>query len=83
MSTTSIATGPARATAWTRPLPRLIRRYIDAFCARRIRRNLQTKLEDLSDRELEDIGVTRGDIEYIAQAALSIDPRFPTRITLR
>jgi len=35
---------------------------------------LQERLCDLSDRELRDIGITRGEIDYIA-ANRSVDPR--------
>ena len=41
---------------------------------RRERQNLQAALDHLSDRELIDIGVTRGEIDYVASKR-SIDPR--------
>ena len=36
--------------------------------------NYESDLNDLSDRELTDIGIARGEIDYIA-ANRSIDPR--------
>lgn len=39
------------------------------------RRGLQAALEDLSDKELNDIGITRGEIDYVARGSRSIDPR--------
>lgn len=52
----------------------LFRRYWAAFQDRRTRRSLQTSLWDLSDRELIDIGTTRGEIDYVASHR-DIDPR--------
>ena len=40
--------------------------YWNAFQERRKRRRLQANLCDLSDRELMDIGITRGEVDYIA-----------------
>jgi len=57
--------------------------YWNAFREWRQSKWLRATLEELSDRELNDIGVTRGEIDHLAQSALSIDPRFPTRPTLR
>jgi uncharacterized protein YjiS (DUF1127 family) len=48
-----------RTAASTRSVLSLIKRYWRAFRERR--------LHDLSDRELMDIGVTRGEIDYIAR----------------
>jgi uncharacterized protein YjiS (DUF1127 family) len=41
----------------------------------RDRQRLQAALEELSDRELKDVGITRGEIGYFARSALSDDPR--------
>jgi uncharacterized protein YjiS (DUF1127 family) len=41
----------------------------------RDRERLRTALDQLSDKELRDIGITRGEIDYVARAARSIDPR--------
>ena len=48
--------------------------YWNAFQERRKRQRLLANLCDLSDRELMDIGTTRGEIDYIASNR-SIDPR--------
>ena len=48
--------------------------YWNAFQEWRKRRRLLANLCDLSDRELMDIGTTRGEIDYIASNR-GIDPR--------
>ena len=48
--------------------------YWNAFQEWRKRQRLRATLCDLSDRELMDIGTTRGEIDYIASNH-SIDPR--------
>jgi len=48
--------------------------YWNAFQAWRKRQRLRATLCDLSDRELMDIGTTRGEIDYVASNR-SIDPR--------
>jgi uncharacterized protein YjiS (DUF1127 family) len=40
--------------------------YWNAFLEWRKRRRLLTNLCDLSDRELTDIGIARGEIDYLA-----------------
>jgi uncharacterized protein YjiS (DUF1127 family) len=45
-----------------------------AFQERRKHQKLRASLCDLSDRELMDIGTTRGEIDYVASNR-SIDPR--------
>ena len=55
------AAGPAAAS--TRSVLGLLRRYWYAFQERRQRPRVT--LQDLSDRELMDIGLTRGEIDYI------------------
>ena len=49
--------------------------YWDAFQERRKRQRLRTALCDLSDRELRDIGTTRGEIDYVASNRSDIHPR--------
>jgi uncharacterized protein YjiS (DUF1127 family) len=44
----------------------LLERYWRAFQDQRHRESLRATLQDLSDRELMDIGVTRAEIDYIA-----------------
>jgi uncharacterized protein YjiS (DUF1127 family) len=48
--------------------------YWNAFQEWRKRRRLLANLCDLSDRELMDIGTTRGEIDYVASNRL-VDPR--------
>jgi uncharacterized protein YjiS (DUF1127 family) len=57
------AAGPAGAS--TRSVLGLLRRYWSAFQERRRRRSLRVNLQELSDRELMDIGLTRGQIDYL------------------
>ncbi|MET4261154.1 uncharacterized protein YjiS (DUF1127 family) [Bradyrhizobium sp. S3.12.5] len=57
------AAGPAGAS--TPSVPGLLRRYWLAFQERRRRRSLRVNLHELSDRELMDIGLTRGQIDYL------------------
>lgn len=47
---------------------------LNAYRERRQRRRLQAALLDLSDRELMDIGTTRGEVDYVA-ANRACDPR--------
>jgi uncharacterized protein YjiS (DUF1127 family) len=61
-------------TGSTRRVSSFFRRYWDAFQERRKRERLRADLSDLNDWELQDIGVTRGEIDYIASNR-SIDPR--------
>jgi uncharacterized protein YjiS (DUF1127 family) len=46
----------------------------DAFLERRERQKLSAALSELSDRELMDIGTTRGEIDYVASHR-RIDPQ--------
>ena len=52
----------------------LLRRYWDAFQERRTRERLRADLCDLNDFELHDIGITRGEIDYVVSNR-SIEPR--------
>ena len=74
MSATYAATGLRQTAAWTRCVSSFFKRYCGAFQERRKRQKLRATLCDLSDRELMDIGTTRGEIDYVA-ANRSIDPR--------
>jgi uncharacterized protein YjiS (DUF1127 family) len=51
-----------------------LKRSWGAFLEWRERCRLRARLYDLSDRELRDIGTTRGEIDYVASNR-SIDPR--------
>jgi uncharacterized protein YjiS (DUF1127 family) len=74
MNTAHSAIGLGRMTGSTRRVSSLFKRYWDAFQERRKRESLRAKLSDLNDWELQDIGITRGEIDYIASNR-SIDPR--------
>ena len=74
MSTIYGATELRKTTASTRHISRHFRRYWCAFRERRERQRLRTALYDLSDRELMDIGSTRGEIDYVASHR-DVDPR--------
>ena len=74
MSTTFGATGLGQTAASTRRVSSLFQRYLGAFQERRKRQRLRATLSDLSDRELMDIGTTRGEIDYVASNR-TIDPR--------
>jgi uncharacterized protein YjiS (DUF1127 family) len=54
------------ATDDTRNVLSLLKQYWRSFCVWRQRQSSQTTLHDLSDKELKDIGVTRGQIDHIA-----------------
>jgi uncharacterized protein YjiS (DUF1127 family) len=55
-----------QAIALTSHVFRFFRACWAAFQERRKRTRLRTELYDLSDLELRDIGITRGEIEYFA-----------------
>ena len=74
MSTTYGATGLGQTTVSTRRVSSFFKRYWDAFQDWRKRERLRTCLSGLDDRELQDIGITRGEIDYVASNR-DIDPR--------
>jgi uncharacterized protein YjiS (DUF1127 family) len=74
MSTTHSATGWRPAVTSFRRITSFFKGYWDAFRERRERQRLRLALCDLSDRELMDIGTTRGEIDYVASNR-GIDPR--------
>jgi uncharacterized protein YjiS (DUF1127 family) len=74
MSTTYGSTGLGKTAASTRRVSGFFKRYWGAFQERRKRQRLRVTLCDLSDRELMDIGTTRGEIDYVASNR-GIDPR--------
>jgi uncharacterized protein YjiS (DUF1127 family) len=74
MSTAYGETGLGQTAALTRRVPSFFKRYWDAFQERRKRERLRADLSDLNDWELQDIGITRCEIDYIASNR-SIDPR--------
>ena len=74
MSTTYDARRLGQAAASTRYVSSFFKRCWSALLERRKRQRLRTALCDLSDRELLDIGTTRGEIDYVASNR-DIDPR--------
>jgi uncharacterized protein YjiS (DUF1127 family) len=68
------AAGLVQTTASTRRVSSLFGRYWDAFQERRKGQTLRATLCDLNDRELQNIGIARGEIDYVASNH-SIDPR--------
>ena len=74
MSTTHSTTWLERTSISTRHVSSFIWKYWDAFQERRERQKLRAATSDLSDRELTDIGTTRGEIDYVASQR-GIDPR--------
>jgi uncharacterized protein YjiS (DUF1127 family) len=81
MNTTFSTTGLAQTTGSTRRVFSLVRRYWGAFQEWRKRERLRADLCGLNDRELQDIGIARGEVDYVASNR-SIDPR-GVRSTLR
>jgi uncharacterized protein YjiS (DUF1127 family) len=71
MSTTYGATGLGQTAVSTRRVSSFFKRYWGAFQERRKRQRLRATL---CDRELMDIGTTRGEIDYVASNR-GIDPR--------
>jgi len=74
MTTIYSTTWLDRTSASTWYVSSLILKCWDAFQERRERQKLCSALSELSDRELIDIGTTRGEIGYVASNR-SIDPR--------
>jgi len=70
MSTTRLE----RTSVSARHVSSFIWKYWDAFQEGYERQKLRATLSDLSDRDLADIGTTRGEIDYIASHR-SVDPR--------
>ena len=62
MNTTELG----QTLAVTPQLFRFFRAYWATFQERRKREKLRADLNDLNDRELGDIGTTRGEIDYVA-----------------
>ena len=65
MRTTYDATGLEQAAASTRRASNVFKRSWDALQERRKRHALRATLCNLSDAGLMDIGLTRGEIDYV------------------
>ena len=73
MSTIHETTELGQVTA-RRQVSSPLEKYWGAFQEWRKRQRLRANLCDLSDRELMDIGITRGEIDYVASNR-GCDPR--------
>jgi uncharacterized protein YjiS (DUF1127 family) len=65
MSTTISRTDFAQTTPWTRRVFSLVERVRVDLQEWRKREELRTKLCSLNDNELQDIGIARGEIDYV------------------
>ena len=74
MNTAHGATALGQTTVSTRRVSSFFKRYWGAFQERRKRERVRADLSYLNDLELKDIGITRGEIDYVASNR-SIDPR--------
>ncbi len=74
MTTTHGTSWLERTSVSTRHVSSFIWKCWNAFQERRERQKLSATLSDLSNRELTDIGTTRGEIDYVASHR-GIDPR--------
>jgi uncharacterized protein YjiS (DUF1127 family) len=74
MDTTFSTTGLAQTTRSTRRVFNLFRRSWGAFQEWRKRERLRADLCGLNDREFQDIGITRGEVDYVVSNP-SIDSR--------
>ncbi len=74
MTTTHGTSWLERTSVSTRHVSSFIWKCWNAFQERGERQKLSATLSDLSNRELTDIGTTRGEIDYVASHR-GIDPR--------
>jgi uncharacterized protein YjiS (DUF1127 family) len=66
MSTIYVTTGLGQTTTPMRRALRLFEKCLSMLCEWQQRNALRGVMYGLSDRELQDIGTTRGEIEYVA-----------------
>jgi uncharacterized protein YjiS (DUF1127 family) len=76
MNTTYSTTGLAQTTASTRRVSSAFKNFWNAFQEWRKWERLRAEFCNLNERELMDIGITRGEIDYVASNR-SIDPPGP------
>lgn len=74
MYTALDAAGLKQATRSTQRVSNFLESCWEAFRQWRKRDRLRTELYGMNDRELTDIGITRGEIDYFASNR-DIDPR--------
>jgi uncharacterized protein YjiS (DUF1127 family) len=65
MTMTQIATGAEQTAASKFPVIGLLEMYCCAFRAWRERAQARAQLHAMSDRNLRDIGLTRGEIDFV------------------
>ena len=70
----STITALGQSVVSTRQVAGFIRRCWDALQERRKREKVRAALYGLNDRDLKDIGIAHGEIEYVASNP-DIDPR--------
>ena len=70
----STATDLGHATVSALRVSNLLKRYWSALQEQRNRERLRADLSGLSDRELIDIGISRGEVDYVVSNQ-STDPR--------
>ena len=68
MSTIYVTTGFGQTITPMRRALRLFKTYWSMLRERQQRNALRSAMYNLSDRELQDIGTTRGEIEYVARS---------------
>ena len=76
MSTIYRAAGLVRGTAKRQAVHSPLETYWSAFQAWRKRKRMQTQLCHLTDSELADIGITRGEIDYVVSNRAMEPTRF-------
>lgn len=74
MSTTYVTAGFRRPPKLLRRVFRFLVKYGDMFCEWQQRQALRGALYGRSDRDLQDIGIARSEIEYVARSRF-VDPR--------
>jgi len=74
MNTTHNTTGLTQPSASTQRVSSFFENCWRAFQEWRKRDRLRAEFHGLNDRELMDIGITRGEIDYLASNS-TIDPR--------
>ena len=80
MATSCNVSGPRQTFVPVRLGLSLFDKCRAAFVERRERQRIRAMLLDLSDRELNDVGISRGEIEYLALNR-DIDSSHPVRRT--
>ncbi|KWV47644.1 hypothetical protein AS156_19615 [Bradyrhizobium macuxiense] len=74
MDTPYIVVGSPHAIAPARPRFAVIGRCWAALLDWKLRVQIRVRLNNLSDHELQDIGIARGEIDYVASHR-AVDPR--------